>query len=138
MIRKWTRDALAADATFVGMLSNGASSIFGAGSLTGRPDDDTFVVLRFMEPTELAEGVPARRRHIDVWAHDRSGGYTTIDDVLARAQTVLLNAPRGDYADLVKVLPAGEGPDLADDDFGTLTRTATLTIVEKWAQGGPR
>lgn len=135
-IRQWAWETLTNSSSVTSLLSNGADSIYSAGSLTTKPEDRTFIVLSLGE--SLREpGVPARRVPVDVWAHDRSGGYTVVDDVLAAVTSALSDAlPPAD--DGIRVVPQGESGELADDVFGTMARTATFSVVVQWPEGGPR
>lgn len=136
-IREWAYNALTGASAVTSKLSNGASSVYSAGRLTEKPVDRTFIVISVATPITVP-GMPARRVPVDVWAHDKSGGYTTIDGVITAALDALESAALASDGTGLLVIPQGESGELADESFGTLMRSATVVVVEKWDLGGPR
>lgn len=135
-IRKWAYDVLSSDTEVLDLLNGNADRVYSAGSLTGRPETVPFLVIRVSNPIP-EPGIPARRTPVDVWAHDRSGGYTTVDDLVSASQRALVNADTSDMP-AISVLPQGASGELIDTDLDTQCRFGTVMMVEKWDIGGPR
>lgn len=95
------------------------------------PGDDQFLILRWLD---VSPGVVKGRgpRSLQVWAHDHSGSYGVIDDMLKRVTEILLDMQQVQGADgftVTQVDYNGESQDLYDDGFRTITRNVAFTVV---------
>lgn len=101
------------------------------------PGEDLFVVIRW-DPTNAVFGVHGTDR-FTVWVHDKQKDYGRITDCLNRlrdlipAQTHLVGA---DGWVLTTAKWLGEGPDLYDGGYETLTRYADFQSVSRYASPG--
>jgi hypothetical protein len=97
------------------------------------PPEDQFLILRWLDKTPG----PVKGRgpvSLQVWAHDHSGSYTVIDQMLKRVSDILLamvQVDGGDGHTVTCVDWTGESQDLYDDGFRTITRNAAFTVVSR-------
>lgn len=105
-------------------------SIYGAGSLEGKPASMPFIVITFGE--ELADirddGVPTvASQYMTLWAHDEPGDYLRIDAVLEACKLALVGqvaVPGGIVARW-----EGNSGDLSDDRYGTIVRNSEYRLI---------
>lgn len=109
------------------------TSMYGAGSLVGPPEEKPFLVIHLGDEFRLP-GVSRSLAY--VWAHDEAGTYLQIDTVLDLVRDVLCgpgktvgNVPRENGAGGIAVQWDGNGPDQADDALGTLMRRSTYQLM---------
>lgn len=101
------------------------------------PMEDLFIVIRW-DPTTKVFGATGPTR-FTVWVHDKQKDYGRINDVLARlavlipAQVHLVGA---DGWVLSTAEWLGEGPDLYDGGYETLTRYADFQAATRYASPG--
>lgn len=97
------------------------------------PDVDLFIVIRW-DPTNAAFGVHGTDR-FTVWVHDKQKDYGRITDVLNHLRTLIPSQIHLRGADdwvLTTAKWLGEGPDLYDGGYETLTRYADFQGVSRY------
>lgn len=110
----------------------GVEAVYGSNSID-TPKEDLFVVVRW-EPTQLAFKKKGTDR-CSIWAHDKNRDYTRIDKVLQRIKDLLTDTVHragGDGWTMTLATWNGEGPDLVDGGFHTVTRYADFTVVSRY------
>jgi hypothetical protein len=123
--RKWIYDTLVANTAFVALVP--ANRIISSGALTGRRDNNLFVVIRMLPMVgELAEGV-AHSQTAEIWAHDQPGSYGRIDQALGLAKAALVGPVALPGA--VACRWQGDSQEFADDGLGTITRNSAFRCV---------
>lgn len=98
------------------------------------PAEELFIVIRW-EPTELAFKQVGSDR-CTIWAHDKQRDYGRIDKILQRLREILPATVHRDGGDGWVMTCAeweGEGPDLFDGGYNTITRYADFTVVSRYA-----
>lgn len=89
-----------------------------------------YLILR-MGARERGVGEVFRRR-LEIWAHDKSGDYTVIDELLNRCR-IVLTAMRavstGDSKWITCVEWQDDSEDLYDEGPGTITRNSSYIII---------
>jgi hypothetical protein len=114
----------------------GVQAVYATNSVD-TPGEDMFLVVRW-DTTDAAFGVHGTDR-FSVWAHDRSRDYGRIKTVLARLRTLIpaqVHLAGDDDWVLTTARWLGEGPDLFDDGYGTVTRYADFQAVSRYASPG--
>lgn len=127
--RTWAYQRLSQDAAFTALVP--VASIYGAGSITEPPQEKPFCVIKL--GAELPGPFPGvSRQRVALYVHDEPGDYLAIGTALAAARTALIGAEGsvGQVVALGAVACAwqGDGPDLADPDFGTIFRTSDYDL----------
>lgn len=94
----------------------------------------TFIILRW--GNQVLRGRNGRGpRALEVWAHtpqDISTDYGEIDNALVRVRHILTNMediPGADGFTVTSVGFAGEGPDLTDPGYSTITRNSAFEVL---------
>lgn len=98
------------------------------------PAEQRFIVIRWEQPAERAFGTKAADR-ASVWFHDKDRDYGQIDLGIERLKELLANAvhfPGGDGWVLTQAHWNSDGPDLADDGFGTVVRWSNVTVISRY------
>lgn len=114
----------------------GVQNTYAANSVDS-PPEELFVIIKW-EPTTKA----FKKRGIDrvtVWVHDRQRDYGRIDSVLARLKDLLPDAVHVAGTDGWTLTTAdwlGEGPDLFDSGYQTVTRWAEFSVVSRYTASG--
>lgn len=101
------------------------------------PREEVFLIVRW-DPTDAAFGVHGSDR-FSVWVHDRDRDYGRIADILRILRSLIPNQihlPGDDGWVLTSAVWLGEGPDLFDDGYGTLTRYADFRASSRYASPG--
>lgn len=97
------------------------------------PPEDFFLIIRW-DPTTMAfKSVGSGR--VQIWAHDRSRDYGRITDALKRLKDLLpatVHRAGADGWTLTTAEWLGEGPDLFDGGYNTVTRYADFTVVSRY------
>jgi hypothetical protein len=101
------------------------------------PGEDLFIVIRW-DPTTVAFGTTGSDR-VQIWAHDTQRDYGRIGQVLDRLKTLITDTVHLQGADGWWLSTAewnGEGPDLFDGGYNTVTRYADFTVVSRYTATG--
>lgn len=101
------------------------------------PEEDLFVIIRW-DPTTVAFGAHGTDR-FTVWAHDKEKDYGRITQVLNRCRVLIPAQTHLRGADGWVLTTAdwlGEGPDLYDGGYETLTRYADFQAVSRYDSSG--
>jgi|GEM_PF-5951742 len=98
------------------------------------PSDDRFLIIR-NDAKQLSFG---RRgpETCSIWAHDRSGDYGQIDKILERVKDLLEGAIHRAGSDgwiLTTASWLGDGPDLYDPGYNTVTRWSDFKTVSRYS-----
>lgn len=97
------------------------------------PPEELFIVTRW-EPSTVAFKQLGTDR-VSLWVHDRQRDYGRIDLVIHRLKELLTSSVHLDGGDgwiLTTAEYIGEGPDLADVGYGTITRYVEFTAVSRY------
>lgn len=97
------------------------------------PGEDLFLIVRW-DPTSSVFGSYGQDR-VQIWAHDRSRDYGRVSSCLARLRELLpatVHRAGDDGWTLSTAEWRGEGPDLFDDGYQTVTRFADFTLVSRY------
>jgi hypothetical protein len=103
------------------------SSVYAGGSLTGRPHRSPFIVIRMMPNSVAVKQGFAHRQIAEVWAHDEPGSYQRIDRILSAVRADLVGPVT--IPDAIACEWSGDSQDLPDDGLGTITRSASFTLI---------
>lgn len=101
------------------------------------PQEDLFIVIRW-DPTTRAFGAVGSDR-VQIWVHDTQRDYGRINDCLRRLKDLLPAQVHLEGADGYTLTTAewnGEGPDLFDGGYNTVTRYADFTVVSRYTASG--
>lgn len=112
--------------------SLGVEAVYGSNSID-TPAEKLFVVIRWDATPVAFKSTGADR--CSIWAHDKNRDYTRIDKVLQRIKDLLTEAVHhegGDGWTMTLASWNGEGPDLVDGGFHTVTRYADFTVVSRY------
>lgn len=93
------------------------------------PDARPFLQLRWGR-TDLGLDV-VQRRNLVVWVHDQPNDFFRVDSIVVRLRTVLIQlvGMATDTGHVVAVEWLGDSEDLSDDGHGTITRTASYSLI---------
>lgn len=97
------------------------------------PPDELFVIIRW-DPTDLAFKTRGRDR-VQIWVHDVQRDYGRIGECLARLRELIPEQVHRAGEDGWVITTAewlGEGPDLFDGGYNTVTRYADFTVVSRY------
>jgi hypothetical protein len=118
-------------------LSNiGVTAVYPTNSVD-TPPDELFLIVRW-DPTNRVFGNRGQDR-VQIWVHDKSKDYGRISLCLARLRELLpavVHRAGADGWTLSTAEWAGEGPDLYDDGYGTVTRFADFVLVSRYTASG--
>ena len=98
------------------------------------PAEDLFVIVRWGEGAVAFKTRGSDR--LAVWAHDKNRDYGRIDEVLERVKTLLtetLHRPGADGYTFTMAEWNGNGPDLVDGGYNTVTRYSEFTVVSRYS-----
>lgn len=101
------------------------------------PGEELFLVIRW-EPTDVAFKNRGTDR-VSIWAHDRQRDYGRISDILGHLRDRIpqeVHRPGADGWILTTAEWLGEGPDLFDGGYDTLTRYADFRVVSRYDTSG--
>lgn len=101
------------------------------------PQEDLFIVIRW-DPTTVAFGTTSSSR-VQIWVHDTQRDYGRINDCLRRLKDLIpgqVHLPGADGYTLTTADWNGEGPDLFDGGYNTVTRYADFTVVSRYTGVG--
>lgn len=101
------------------------------------PKEDLFIVIRW-DPTTAAFGAHGTDR-FTIWVHDREKDYGRINTCLARLRDLVpaqIHLVGADDWVLTSATWLGEGPDLYDGGYETLTRYADFQGSSRYASAG--
>jgi hypothetical protein len=101
------------------------------------PAEDLFLVIRW-DPTSPAFKTTGSDR-VQIWCHDTQRDYGRITQVLERLKVLLPGTVHLQGADGYSLTTAewnGEGPDLFDGGYNTVTRYADFTVVSRYTDVG--
>lgn len=101
------------------------------------PGEDVFIIIRW-DPTTPAFGTVGQDR-VQIWVHDRRKDYGRISACLSRCRelvTSVVHLAGADGWTLSCAEWAGEGPDLFDDGYQTVTRFADFVCVSRYTASG--
>jgi len=118
------------------LLDLGVGAVYPTNSVD-TPAEDLFIVIVW-QPTAAAFGSTGTDR-FTVWCHDKQRDYGRINDVLAHLKTLVPEQVHLVGADgwvLSTASWLGEGPDLYDGGYETLTRYADFQGVSRYASAG--
>lgn len=111
----------------------GFEFVYGQNSVDS-PDHHRFIVVRWEQPGDRAFGTKAADR-ASVWFHDKDRDYGQIDLGIERLKAILADAVHVDGGDgwvLSQSHWNSDGPDLADEGFGTVTRWSNITVISRY------
>lgn len=97
------------------------------------PAEDLFIIIRW-DPTTVAFKQRGTDR-VAIWVHDRQRDYGRIADCLVRMRELLpaqVHLVGADGYTLTTAEWLGEGPDLFDGGYGTVTRYVDFTVVSRY------
>lgn len=123
--RKWTRDALGSRVTLTNIAP--ATSHYGAGSLDAAPEARPWLIIKMTDDNPVPGIKLARFQGAEIWVYDNPGSYSRIDSLLEEIRLALL-ASRP-VTDGMVAIWQGNSPELADDQFGAITRFASFRLV---------
>ena len=103
-------------------------NILAGGSLETTPTVKPFVIIRMLPRVPALAEDAAHTARGEVWAHDEPGSYLLIDQVLAAAVAALVG-PTGGTAGGIMVEWEGDGTDLFDDGYKTITRASSFKFT---------
>jgi hypothetical protein len=115
------------------LIGLGVGAVYGANAVD-TPAEDLFLIVSW-NVKDLAFKSTATTR-LTVWAHDKDRDYGRIADVLRRVRDVLLDAVHVAGADgwtLTLVEWDGEGPDLFDEGYNTVTRYSDFVVASRYS-----
>jgi hypothetical protein len=118
------------------LLALGVGAVYPTNSVD-TPQEDLFLIVRW-DPTTAAFGKTGTTR-FTIWAHDRQKDYGRINDVLDRLADLVPDQVHLSGADgwiLTCATWIGEGPDLYDGGYETLTRYADFQGVSRYGGSG--
>lgn len=101
------------------------------------PHDQLFLIVRW-DPTTRAFGSVGQDR-VQIWVHDRRKDYGRVTACLARLRELLpatVHLAGADGWTLSTAEWAGEGPDLFDDGYKTVTRYSDFVLVSRYTASG--
>lgn len=101
------------------------------------PAEDLFIVIRWDPATPAFKTTGSDR--VQIWAHDTQRDYGRITQVLERLKVLLPATVHLQGADGYSLTTAewnGEGPDLFDGGYNTVTRYADFTVVSRYTDVG--
>lgn len=110
----------------------GVETVYGSNSID-TPAEDLFIVISWSGDVPAFKNIGPDR--CSVWAHDKNRDYGRIDKVLKRVQDLLtetIHRPGEDGVTMTLAEWNGDGPDLTDDGFGTVTRFSDFTVVSRY------
>ena len=118
------------------LIDLGVTTVYPTNSVD-TPPDSLFLIVRW-DPTTRAFGSKGQDR-VQIWAHDKSHDYGRVSACLARLRDLLpaaVQLPGADGWTFVTAEWRGEGPDLYDDGYQTVTRFADFTLVSRYTASG--
>jgi hypothetical protein len=121
------------DATLSGL---GVGAVYPTNAVD-TPAEDLFIIIRW-DPTNAAFGNHGTDR-FTVWVHDRQKDYGRIAECLNHLRTLIpaqVHLVGADDWVLTTAKWLGEGPDLYDGGYETLTRYADFQSVSRYASPG--
>lgn len=123
-VRQWVWDRLTTHIPLTDRIP--VTQMYGSGSVSGNPSTKPFLTLNFGSTApELNDGdvVAHESQFFSVWVYDEPGSYSLIDECLAVVRAALCGR------DDVICLFQGDSTDLADEDYGALTKNSTYKLV---------
>ena len=112
--------------------SMGVEVVYGSNSVD-TPGEDFFLVVRWEQTQTAFKTVGSDR--VSIWAHDKGRDYTRIDKALTHVKELLTSTVHregGDGWTMTLATWNGEGPDLMDGGFHTVTRYSDFTVVSRY------
>lgn len=97
------------------------------------PEESMFVIIRWDASVGAFKSVGSDR--CSIWVHDVNRDYTRIDEALRRIKELLvgtIHRPGGDGWTMTLATWNGEGPDLFDGGFHTVTRYSDFTVLSRY------
>jgi len=114
------------------LLALGVQTVY-ASNAVDTPEEDCFLVVRWESTTAAFKTTGSDR--VSIWAHDKNRDYGRINEALRRIKNLLTEAVHVEGADGWTMTLAewnGEGPDLLDGGFDTVTRYSDFTVVSRY------
>lgn len=127
--REWTYQHLINDPTVTDVVP--AAQIHGSGSLTARPDPLPAVIIRFIESVDRLSPA-AEQEGLEIWVHDEPGTYDDIDAIIDVVRESLVSAVPTEDGSYPPVW-SGDSQDLADDQWDTIVRNSSYTLLNRKA-----
>jgi hypothetical protein len=118
------------DPTLLGL---GVETVYSSNAVD-TPSEECFIVVRW-DSTEAAFKTVGRDR-CSIWVHDKNRDYGRINEALRRIKDLLTDTTHRVGADGWTLTTAewnGEGPDLLDNGFNTVTRFSDFTVVGRYS-----
>jgi len=124
-MRSTIRAALIADVTLTNLIP--AVRWIDSSAMEDSPPTSPFAVLRYGEVTRQISG--ASFGSVRIWIHDRPGSYAKIEQIQRRIRTVLEATPATSINGLIEIKWEGDGEDLSDPAYRTVSKVSTFKIV---------
>lgn len=123
-MRQWLVSQLSGSLAVTNLVQD---RIYQASSLEQRPPEKPFLLYTAGLRVSTLGGITSRWP-LQVWAHDTSGDYQRIDDLLEQVKKALTGLPpRPDW--LMDVHWLEDSGDLRDDELRTITRYSRFQLV---------
>lgn len=110
----------------------GSQAVYASNSVD-TPAEEVFLIIKWETTTSAFKS--RGRDRVSIWAHDRQRDYGRIDKLLHRVRELLTDTVQragGDGWTMTLAEWDGEGPDLVDGGFDTITRFADFTVVSRY------
>ena len=114
------------------LLTIGLEKVYATNSVD-TPPEQFFIVVRWDNVTRAFKTKGSQR--VSVWVHDKQRDYGRINKALKRLKELLPGTVHREGSDgwiLTLAEWEGEGPDLVDGGFHTITRYADFTVVSRY------
>lgn len=114
------------------LLTIGLEKVYATNSVD-TPPEQFFIVIRWDNVTRAFKTKGSQR--VSVWVHDKQRDYGRINKALKRLKELLPGTVHREGSDewiLTLAEWEGEGPDLVDGGFHTITRYADFTVVSRY------
>lgn len=115
------------------LLALGVETVYGSNAVD-TPDETLFIVVRWDASTAAFKTRGSDR--CSIWVHDKNRDYGRINAALRRVKDLLTDTTHRVGADGWTLTTAewnGEGPDLFDGGFNTITRFSDFTVVGRYS-----
>lgn len=122
--------------TDAGLVNIGVGAVYPTNTVD-TPAEDLFIIIRWDATTPAFKTVGQDR--VQIWVHDRRRDYGRISACHDRLRQLLPSVSHVDGPDgwtLTCAEWAGEGPDLFDDGYQTVTRYADFVCVSRYTASG--
>jgi hypothetical protein len=97
-------------------------------TLDGAPDERPFIVIRLAQDVpEIHSSEGGQSTNCLIWVYDEPGSYLGIDTLLKQVRTAIIGPVA--QSNGIDAIWLGDSQDLADDEWGVITRNGTYRLV---------